>query len=178
MPLHAWCGLMMAHPWLGDENLMNCQGQNSFKREIDTSGLHTGNITDTSVSLAISTQEVIWWPLCVSFEHTAQHNTCKSVSESLLSSMCNNQPHFHPSALLIIKLLKHTKHCSMLHSYYHRSALFLLAVEDFIISVVLGNRLTLILTCLFNQLPKETSSLLQALARQHWETYAKFIFSK
>lgn len=110
--------------------------------------------------------------------HTAQHNTGEAVSESLGPSPCNNQPHFHPSALLIIKLLKHTKHCSMLHSYYQRNALFLLAVKDFIISVVLGNRLTLILTCFFNQLPKETSSLLQALARQHWETYAKFIFSK
>lgn len=75
LPLHGWCGLMMAHPWLGDENLMNCQEQNSFKREIDTSGLHIGNITDASVCLAISAQVVTWWLLCVSFwtYSTAQH---------------------------------------------------------------------------------------------------------
>lgn len=69
-------------------------------------------------------------------------------------------------------------HCFMLHSYYQRNVLFFLAVKDFITSAELESRLTLILTCLFNQVPKETSSLLQALARQHCETYAKFIFSK
>lgn len=35
------------------------------------------------------------------------------------------------------------------------------AAKDFITSAVLGSRLALILTCLFNQVPKETSSLLQ-----------------
>lgn len=35
------------------------------------------------------------------------------------------------------------------------------AAKDFITSAVLGSRSALILTCLFNQVPKETSSLLQ-----------------
>lgn len=49
LPLHAWCGFMMAHPRLGDENLMNCQEQNSFQQEIDKSELHIGTITDTTL---------------------------------------------------------------------------------------------------------------------------------
>lgn len=65
LPLHGWCGLMMAHPWPGDENLMNCQEANSFKWEIDRQELHMGQIIDASGCLDICLQVVIWWPsLC------------------------------------------------------------------------------------------------------------------
>lgn len=79
LPLHAWCGLMMAHPWPGDENLMNCQEPNSFKWEIDRQELHIGNIIDTLGCLGISSQVVIWWLLCVSFEHTPQRRATLTI---------------------------------------------------------------------------------------------------
>lgn len=111
---------------------------------------------------------------------TLPYNANNISRQRLLSSQLryNNWPYFHYSFLLIINLLKQTMHCFMLHCYYQRNVLFFLPIKDFITSAVLGSRLTLILTCLFNQVPNETSSLLQALARRHWETYAKFIFSK
>lgn len=45
------------------------------RREIDTSGLHIGNIRDTSVCLATAAQVVTWWLLCFSFEHTQRSIT-------------------------------------------------------------------------------------------------------
>lgn len=59
LPLHAWCGPMMAHPWPGDEKLMNCQEPNSFKWEIDRQGLHIGNIIDMLVCLDFSLQVIM-----------------------------------------------------------------------------------------------------------------------
>lgn len=79
LPLHAWCGLMMAHPWPGDENLMNCQEPNSFKWEIDRQELHIGNIIDRLGCLGISLQVVIWWLLCVSFEHSPQRRATLTI---------------------------------------------------------------------------------------------------
>lgn len=72
LPLHAWCGLMMAHPWPGDENPMKCQEPNGFKWEIDRHELHIGNIIDTMGGLGMSLKVVIWWFLYVSLEHTTQ----------------------------------------------------------------------------------------------------------
>lgn len=66
-----------------------------------------------------------------------EHNAAKTLtmhSDSVLHPLrldttAGEKKHFHPGVLLIIKLLKHTKHCFMLHSHYQRNVLFLLLLQ-------------------------------------------------
>lgn len=178
LPLHAWCGLMMAHPWAGDENLMNCQEPNSFKWEIDRQELHIGN-AGTLGHLFPGGNMMVY--LCFSWSCIKMQQPQRYIQiVSRIHLTCTQQLAIFPLYCLVNYKTAETDctHCFMLHSHYQRNVLFFLAVKDFITSAALGSCLTLISTCLFNQVPKKTSSLLQALARQHWETYAKFIFTK